>query len=431
MTVQRETLLCRYRYDPLDRIANCAPLNHCSVQRFYRKNRLATEIQGQVQYSVFEHESQLMAQQKREGGRVDSALLGTDLQCSVLHSVAVGQHQQSVYSPYGHRSPESGLGSLLGFNGERRDPVTGHYLLGNGYRAFNPVLMRFNSPDSLSPFGKGGVNAYAYCLGDPVNGVDPNGHSPLFSSYFRFLERAAGRALSGNAKNAVSNLPFSAQSVGKPVAKKSAGLASKFESLNTPQIDALDLAVPKALNPIDQGRMRHAFAVEPEGRPLDAEDMALLERVADAVVRRGMESPALLFLESMGPMNFLGSQALHFFTPLMDVVFPQRDIERVAQLLERRDTLTRLLIHVEAKWIENTTCIATTNHVVHFQRRSVVDASGGGALTVEVISRSSPSEARATRLRSRAAGHVRRRPRCDHDAPRPSVRGAPSRRRRT
>ena len=54
--------------------------------------------------------------------------------------------------------------------------MTGHFLLGNGYRAFNPVLMRFNSPDSLSPFGKGGLNAYAYCVGDPVNYSDPAGH---------------------------------------------------------------------------------------------------------------------------------------------------------------------------------------------------------------------------------------------------------------
>jgi RHS repeat-associated protein len=68
------------------------------------------------------------------------------------------------------------LTSLLGFNGERPDPVTGHYLLGNGYWAFNPLLMRFNSPDSLSPFGKGGLNSYAYCLGDPVNFMDPTGH---------------------------------------------------------------------------------------------------------------------------------------------------------------------------------------------------------------------------------------------------------------
>ncbi|PPA01067.1 RHS repeat-associated core domain-containing protein, partial [Pseudomonas sp. MWU12-2312b] len=42
-------------------------------------------------------------------------------------------------------------------------------------RAFNPVLMRFNSPDSLSPFGKGGLISYAYCSGDPVNNIDPSG----------------------------------------------------------------------------------------------------------------------------------------------------------------------------------------------------------------------------------------------------------------
>jgi RHS repeat-associated protein len=64
----------------------------------------------------------------------------------------------------------------LGFNGERSDLITGRYLLGNGYRAFNPVLMRLNSPDNLSPFGKGGLNPYAYCLGDPINRVDPKGH---------------------------------------------------------------------------------------------------------------------------------------------------------------------------------------------------------------------------------------------------------------
>ncbi|MFM5219650.1 RHS repeat-associated core domain-containing protein [Aeromonas hydrophila] len=64
----------------------------------------------------------------------------------------------------------------LAFNGERRDPVTGLYHLGQGYRAYNPGLMRFHVADSLSPFGEGGINPYAYCLGDPVNLVDPTGH---------------------------------------------------------------------------------------------------------------------------------------------------------------------------------------------------------------------------------------------------------------
>ena len=65
---------------------------------------------------------------------------------------------------------------LIAFNGERADPVSGVYHSGNGYRAYNPQLKRFNNPDSWSPFGAGGINPYAYCAGDPINRVDPSGH---------------------------------------------------------------------------------------------------------------------------------------------------------------------------------------------------------------------------------------------------------------
>jgi hypothetical protein len=98
-----------------------------------------------------------------------------------------------------------------------------------------------------------------------------------------------------------------------------------------------------------KGRLRHAFAISPEGQPLSVEEIALLEKVAEVVVRRGMAAPATMFLESLGPMNFLGSQALHFLTPFLEVVFPQRDIARVAHLLERRDTLTRLVAIIESR----------------------------------------------------------------------------------
>ncbi|MCG9685204.1 RHS repeat-associated core domain-containing protein [Vibrio sp. Isolate23] len=65
--------------------------------------------------------------------------------------------------------------NCLAFNGERCDPVTGLYHLGQGYRAYNPRIMRFHAADSLSPFGEGGINPYAYCLGNPVNLIDPTG----------------------------------------------------------------------------------------------------------------------------------------------------------------------------------------------------------------------------------------------------------------
>jgi RHS repeat-associated protein len=172
-----ETLLCRYDYDPLDQlIANTSP-NVPERQRFYCKSRLATEIQGAMRFSIVQQGEQLLAQQRSEGDASDTTLLATDQQRSVLQTVRVNHPPQSiVYSPYGHRPVGSGLLSLLGFNGERPDRVTGYYLLGNGYRAFNPVLMRFNSPDSWSPFGEGGLNAYMYCSGDPVNFADPTGH---------------------------------------------------------------------------------------------------------------------------------------------------------------------------------------------------------------------------------------------------------------
>ena len=94
------------------------------------------------------------------------------------------------------------------------------------------------------------------------------------------------------------------------------------------------------------GRVRHAFAVAPEAA-LAPDDVALLERVAAAVVDRGMAVPAVLFLESLGPVTFLGSQALHFFTPILEIALPQREVERMAILLERRDTLPRLATLIE------------------------------------------------------------------------------------
>ena len=95
--------------------------------------------------------------------------------------------------------------------------------------------------------------------------------------------------------------------------------------------------------------LSHAFSTTSDAELFTTEDLALLERVANAVVKRGMAAPATMFLESMGPMNFLGSQALHFITPIIDCVLSAKEVEQVARLLERRDTVTRLIAIIEAK----------------------------------------------------------------------------------
>ncbi|MBX3238073.1 MAG: hypothetical protein KF814_18150 [Nitrospiraceae bacterium] len=93
----------------------------------------------------------------------------------------------------------------------------------------------------------------------------------------------------------------------------------------------------------------HAFAVPVDRADFTEDELHLIDRIADAVVSRGMAAPAVLFLDSMGPMNFLGSQALHFLTPILDCAFDAGDLDRIAQLLERRNAVSRLSAAIEAR----------------------------------------------------------------------------------
>lgn len=84
--------------------------------------------------------------------------------------------------------------SMLGYNGQLHEAHAAWQCLGNGYRIYNPTLMRFHSLDSMSPFGRGGINAYAYAGGEPINHADPTGHVvwPAFA-----LMGAAGLVTAG------------------------------------------------------------------------------------------------------------------------------------------------------------------------------------------------------------------------------------------
>ncbi|HEY6260276.1 MAG TPA: hypothetical protein VIW47_01685 [Nitrospiraceae bacterium] len=95
--------------------------------------------------------------------------------------------------------------------------------------------------------------------------------------------------------------------------------------------------------------LSHAFSIKSEVELFTVEDLALLERVADAVVKRGMTAPATLFLESLGPMNFLGSQALYFLAPIVEWALNAKEIEHAARLLERRETISRLISLIDTK----------------------------------------------------------------------------------
>lgn len=198
----------RYQYDAMDRLTRSAPANGAEAERFYCAGKLVSELKGAECYSVFQHGSQLLALKRSDNGTLQTRVLITDFQRSVLNAL---NSQPTAYSPYGYcRFGESSF-PLVSYAGQTPEPVTGHYLLGNGHRAYNPTLSRFNSPDALSPFGRGGINAYSYCQGDPINRSDPNGR--YFSKLMNALNGAVGsvenffsRKIAGMHSKRISNL---------------------------------------------------------------------------------------------------------------------------------------------------------------------------------------------------------------------------------
>ena len=99
-------------------------------------------------------------------------LLVPDRTQSILACVGPATDKPGAFTPFGYR--RSGKVSAA-WNGQVAESLSEHYLLGNGHRAYHPVLGRFSCPDALSPFGQGGLNTYAYCKGDPINATDPSG----------------------------------------------------------------------------------------------------------------------------------------------------------------------------------------------------------------------------------------------------------------
>jgi len=92
---------------------------------------------------------------------------------------------------------------------------------------------------------------------------------------------------------------------------------------------------------------RHAFALEGPHGPLDEADRELLRQLALAIVRRRMVGPAVLFLESLRPLSYVGSQAMLFLRPFLTPLLNTERYDRLAEILERREGVEELVKAIE------------------------------------------------------------------------------------
>ncbi|KAL6886046.1 hypothetical protein GGI43DRAFT_431856 [Trichoderma evansii] len=174
----KDKILSQYYYDSSGKLVY-QKAGLVDTYFHYRGNKLVALTSGDQKISLLSDGKTCWGQiSTQKNGSSQIRLWATDSHQSVLawfDTQKPDSIKQQQYMPYGYGTSES-----LGFNGQWRDPITGWYHLGNGCRVYNPVLMRFHSPDQWSPFLSGEINPYAYCLNDPINHVDPTGHVSVF-----------------------------------------------------------------------------------------------------------------------------------------------------------------------------------------------------------------------------------------------------------
>jgi hypothetical protein len=86
----------------------------------------------------------------------------------------------------------------------------------------------------------------------------------------------------------------------------------------------------------------HAFAL-PSAEGLTPEEAKLVEDAARFVVRKRLVLPCILFLETVRPLNFLGSQVLHGLVPCSGFFADVEFLRNLARLLEKRAAIDWLI----------------------------------------------------------------------------------------
>jgi hypothetical protein len=95
--------------------------------------------------------------------------------------------------------------------------------------------------------------------------------------------------------------------------------------------------------------LKHAFSSGSTTESFTPGEIALLEKVANIITARRMAAPTIIFLESVEPLNFIGSQLLYALRPILELVGNPLELKKIARILERREALKVLIKLIEEK----------------------------------------------------------------------------------
>ena len=82
-------------------------------------------------------------------------------------------------------------------------------------------------------------------------------------------------------------------------------------------------------------------------KSLNIDDKVFLTRMAEEVIARRLTTPSIFFLEMMKPLNFVSSQAMIFFGPIISAFVKTDGYYRAAELFEEQSSVEFLICELE------------------------------------------------------------------------------------
>ena len=91
-------------------------------------------------------------------------------------------------------------------------------------------------------------------------------------------------------------------------------------------------------------KLKHAFAIgKSESFSPNKKEEAVVEKVCNEIVKRHVTLPAIVMLETFRPLNYLGSQVMHFFHPIISSILTIDGYSDFTTLLEKRESVDYII----------------------------------------------------------------------------------------
>jgi hypothetical protein len=72
-----------------------------------------------------------------------------------------------------------------------------------------------------------------------------------------------------------------------------------------------------------------------------------MDKIAKEIVQRQLAVPAIIFLETIKPLSFLGNQLLIFANPIVSLVVRTGNYYKFVRMIEDRENVEKLTVAIE------------------------------------------------------------------------------------